>query len=218
MRKTIVTAAILAAAALTTTAATASTAGTEHLSLINISTSESHLYSAVATGAFTAGGTAIVSDHAADITLRFPTGTIRVTAAQGHVNTTTNAACLLAEASSGTYKIIGGTGAYKGISGSGTTTAAATLIGAMIAEMLERHTSDRRPDSRHRDRDRVAAVSRGVTPNSAPLVPNRESRRVLRVAPRAGQQAASKRGAPAGRPSGAAEEAPQPYSAASSHQ
>lgn len=136
MRKiNLAAAATLAAVAVViTSAATATTSSkTERFSLINISTSESHVYSAIATGRFTAGGTAIVTKGATAIKLRFPSGTIKLTVKPGHVTTITNPACLLKETSSGTYTVVSGTGAYKGISGSGKAKTTATLVGAIVA-------------------------------------------------------------------------------------
>jgi hypothetical protein len=124
---------LAAVAVVITSAATATTSSkTERFSLINISTSESHVYSAIATGRFTAGGT-IVTKGATAIKLRFPSGTIKLTVKPGHVTTITNPACLLKETSSGTYTVVSGTGAYKGISGSGKAKATATFVGAIVA-------------------------------------------------------------------------------------
>lgn len=141
MRKIITTTATLAAAAVIASAATATTsAETEHLSLINIATHESHVYSAIATGGFTAGGTAIVTKNATAIKLRFPTGTIKLAVKPAHNKTTMNHACLLHEAERGTFTIVSGTGAYKGIRGSGTVTATATFVGAMVGGKCSNNT------------------------------------------------------------------------------
>jgi hypothetical protein len=136
VRKIIPTAATLAAAAVIASAATATTsAKTEHFSLINSQTSGSaplH-YSAIATGAFTAGGTAILDSKAGTGTLRFQGGTIKLKTKHTPTKTTGNPrTCLEKDAQSGTYTIASGTGVYKGISGSGKSTAEATFVGATV--------------------------------------------------------------------------------------
>ncbi|HYB30282.1 MAG TPA: hypothetical protein VEF89_26995 [Solirubrobacteraceae bacterium] len=124
--------AVAVALAFATTATGTSRPGTEHFSLINISTHESHTYSAIATGAFTAGGTAIITNGSTAVTLRFPNGTIKLSNKPAPPKTTSNASCLLQETSHSTYTILSGTGTYKAISGSGHDTSSATFVGAMV--------------------------------------------------------------------------------------
>jgi hypothetical protein len=105
---------------------------TEHLSFISTSTNgNSNLFSAIATGDFTAGGTADLPTGKG--TLRFPGGTIKVTdkaaATKNHPNLKI---CLDTVAESGTYKLVSGTGVYKGISGSGKFTAKFTEVGPIV--------------------------------------------------------------------------------------
>ena len=136
MRKIIlVGAAVAVAAALAITgAATATTSTrTEHFSFIDTSNSpNSDTFSAIATGAFTAGGTAVLPTGKG--TLRFSGGTIKVTdKPTGAPKTSANLKiCLQTYAASATYKIVSGTGDYKGISGSGKVTAKFTAVGPIV--------------------------------------------------------------------------------------
>jgi hypothetical protein len=134
MRKTILAGAALAVAAVfaITGAATATTSTkTEHFSLIDSSTSASPVYSAIARGEFTAGGTAIGGPGKGAFTLRFPGGTIAVKIKRGHsklLKVDTASACLQTESGAGTYTLASGTGAYKGIAGSGKATKDLTFV------------------------------------------------------------------------------------------
>lgn len=129
---------ILAAAAIAVTAAlaitgaaAATTTGTEHFSLLNISTHESDDYSAIATGAFTAGGTYIYIG--ATKTFRFQGGTITLKTKATKSKTTTNLkTCLQTAVIPGTYAIASGTGIYDGITGSGKYTFKFTGVGATV--------------------------------------------------------------------------------------
>ncbi|HYB28229.1 MAG TPA: hypothetical protein VEF89_16560 [Solirubrobacteraceae bacterium] len=127
--------AIAGAGTITTAAAAPTPTGTEHFSLINIQTSGPtplH-YSAIATGAFTAGGTAILDLRAGTGTLRFQDGSIRLLTKHSPTKTTGNLkTCLQKDTQSGTYTIVSGTGVYKGISGSGKYTDKATFVGATV--------------------------------------------------------------------------------------
>ena len=139
MRKTILAvttaaAAVIAAAALgLTVAATAATTKTEHFSFVDTSNT-SQVPSVIATGAFTDGGTIVLSHSAA--TMHLSNGTIEVTPkfTQAPQTTSDNATCLVTEHSSGTYTLSHGTGSYKGISGSGTFTQSASQIGPTLHE------------------------------------------------------------------------------------
>jgi len=134
--KTVAAAAIATAAALAITgpAAATTTTGNEHLSLINTQTNGSaplH-YSAIATGAFIAGGTAIIDSKAGTGTLRFQGGTIALKIKTGATKSTGHPGCLLIETGPAAYTIVGGTGIYKGITGSGNSQGTATFVGATV--------------------------------------------------------------------------------------
>ncbi len=136
MRNTILTGAVLAvvAALAITGAATATTStGTEHLSFIDTSNNpNSDVFSAIATGDFTAGGKAILRGNTT--TLRLPGGTITAKSkAAGPPKTSTNLElCLETYTQSATYTILSGTGAYAGISGSGKSTIKSTEVGPIV--------------------------------------------------------------------------------------
>ena len=130
MRKTIlaVTTAAIAALGITIAATASAATKTEHFSFIDTSDG-SQAASAIATGAFTAGGTTVLN-RGTD-TLRLSHGTIKLAihfthAPKTSANPTT---CLITEHSSGTYRLAGGTGTYKGISGSGHFAQAAHQVG-----------------------------------------------------------------------------------------
>ena len=136
MRKTILTGAVLAvvaAIAIAGAATAATSTGTEHLSFINTSNNpNSDVFSAIATGDFTAGGTAILRGNTT--TLRLPGGTITAKSkAAGTPKTSTNLKlCLETYTESATYTILSGTGAYRGISGSGKSTIKFTGVGPIV--------------------------------------------------------------------------------------
>jgi hypothetical protein len=110
-------AAVFAAAS----AATASTK-TEHFRLIVTSTTARQpVYSVIATGAFIDGGTATHEGKRA-LRLHLSSGTITLDAKKQHpriTKTKTATACMQTGSTRITYTIAQGTGAYKGISGSG---------------------------------------------------------------------------------------------------
>ena len=114
-------------------AAAAPTTKTEHFSFVSTATGGSgNSYSAIATGAFTAGGTANLPSGKG--TLKFPGGTIKVAAKAGHAKNNFNAkTCLGTSVQPGTFKIISGTGVYAGITGSGKYTASFTEVGPIVA-------------------------------------------------------------------------------------
>jgi hypothetical protein len=130
MRQTIlaVTTAAVAALAITVAATASASTRTEHFSFIDTSNS-SQTASAIATGAFTAGGTTVLN-RGTD-TLRLSHGTIKIEIHFTHApQTTANpTTCLISEHSSGTYTLADGTGKYKGISGSGHFAQAAHQVG-----------------------------------------------------------------------------------------
>ena len=143
MRKAIAAAALLAAAgaaALGIATSAAASTSTEHFSLISVSTSNSHVvFSAITTGRFTAGGKAVMTGKV--VTLRFPAGTITLNVTNRHRTITRYPACLQTEASSGTYTIADGTGAYNGISGSGKSTANITFVETMASGKCSDNTA-----------------------------------------------------------------------------
>lgn len=123
------------AAAVAVVDAAGATPRTERFSLIHASADGRPVFSAIATGAFTAAGTAAETKRPTRvIIIRFPAGTITLTAAgmdharQHKLQTTTT--CLQTRHVSGNYTIAGGTGAYARISGSGTVTHDETFVEA----------------------------------------------------------------------------------------
>jgi hypothetical protein len=121
MRKLILavttTVAVVAPVVILTASATATT-GTETFTAITTNPG-SGVASMIATGGFTAGGTVLVAKHAE--TVRFPGGKFKVVlGGPGSKHVSLNpATCLYTKTGSGRYTIADGTGAYKGISGSG---------------------------------------------------------------------------------------------------
>lgn len=134
MRKMILAGAAVAVAAslAMSVAAAAATTKIEHFSFISTATGGSgNSFSAIATGAFTAGGTANLPSGKG--TLKFPGGKIKVTAKAGRAKSNFNAkTCLATSVQPGTYKIVSGTGVYAGISGSGKYTASFTEVAPMV--------------------------------------------------------------------------------------
>jgi hypothetical protein len=137
MRKLILAAATASVAVAVAVAnAAGASPSTEHFSLIDASTNASHpVFSAIATGAFTAGGTATETKKPRkEIIIRFPAGTITLIGHSGHSRVNkiqTVTACLQAtKQTSGSYTVAGGTGAYRGISGSGKVTRRETFVEA----------------------------------------------------------------------------------------
>lgn len=119
MRKRILAATTVVAAAaiaIATTAAATTSKTTETFSMI---TSSVPTGSVIATGDFTTGGTFTAKGRFQKV--RFPNGTFELVQQSkphkhGHLNATT---CLYTQTGAGTYALANGTGAYKGISGSG---------------------------------------------------------------------------------------------------
>lgn len=145
MRKAIAAATLSVAAGaaalgIATSAAASTGTGTEHFSLISVSTNKSHVvFSAIAAGRFTAGGTAVMTGKV--VTLRFPAGTITLNVTNQHRTITSYPACLQTEASSGTFAIASGTGAYNRISGSGKSTANITFVETMASGKCSDNTA-----------------------------------------------------------------------------
>jgi hypothetical protein len=123
MRKlTLTIIAVCGAAAFAAASAATATTNTEHFTLITTSTTAGPpVYSVIATGAFIDGGTAT---HGSKGTLRLhlSNGTITLDGKKQHhrvTKTETATACMQTASTSITYTIAQGTGAYKGITGSG---------------------------------------------------------------------------------------------------
>jgi hypothetical protein len=135
MRRTILAttaAAVAAAAALAATAeATPLTPpGSETLSFMDAS-STSEVFGVIATGVFTDAGTILINGPGKPpATMRLSHGKIKAKARftkarHVDVNPTT---CFVTERSAGTLELLGGAGAYKGITGSGVFTQSASEI------------------------------------------------------------------------------------------
>jgi hypothetical protein len=115
--------AVSGAAAIATASAATGTTKTERFRLIDTSPAAGPpVYSVIATGAFIAGGTATGGNGTGVLTLHLSSGTITLEGKKQHrhlTKTETATACMQSTSSSITYAIAQGTGAYKGISGSG---------------------------------------------------------------------------------------------------
>jgi len=122
VRKVILAGAALAAAvALASACGASATAATNTETFYGMSSAGPGL-SVIATGGFTAGGNAVVTSgkHAKEV-LHFANGTFTLVivppgSKHQNLNLTT---CLYTKTQSGHYRLTDGTGAYKGISGSG---------------------------------------------------------------------------------------------------
>ena len=106
----------------------AAVAGTENFQAM--STSATGAPKVIASGVFTQAGVDHEGSHNTG-TFVFPNGTITVKHSPGTGTQTFNPkTCLLQVNLHGTYKLLGGTGAYQGISGSGTYKLSILSIGA----------------------------------------------------------------------------------------
>lgn len=136
MRKLILAVAIICGAA-TFAAASAATPSTkpEHFTLITTSTVASKpVYSVIATGAFIDGGIATHGPKGR-LTLHLTSGTITLDRNKPHpqiTKTETATACMQTASSRFSYTIASGTGAYKGISGSGRATEHDAIIEQVV--------------------------------------------------------------------------------------
>jgi hypothetical protein len=138
MRKLILavttTIALVAPVVILTTTANATT-GTESFSFIDTATTQTPVFSVIATGAFVAGGTATRPSKGV-LKLRFPDGTITLNFGKKHKVGTmhqTATACIETQPNTGGHFTIGGgTGAYKGITGSGRATGHSTFIEQVV--------------------------------------------------------------------------------------
>lgn len=126
MRKlTLIVVAVCGAAVFAAASAASPNTKTEHFTLITTSTVASKpVYSVIATGAFIDGG---MTTHGpkGSLTLHLSAGTITLERQKPHphgTKTETATACMQTASSRYSYTIVQGTGAYKGISGSGRAT------------------------------------------------------------------------------------------------
>ena len=122
--------------------AAGSSSPTEHFTFISTAAPTGDTYSAIATGAFTDGGTATLL--ATKGVLRLRNGTIDTVQQTGKpilkANTKT---CYEHLSENGTYKIVGGTGTYKGITGSGKFTLSIREIGPLVHGKCDTKTAKR---------------------------------------------------------------------------
>jgi hypothetical protein len=111
-------------------AARPAASGTENFQIMTTSAT-AKTASLIATGLFTAGGTASTSGKVS--TFAFPTGTFKVAHSKGTGPQKFNPkTCLLTVSQKGTFALSGGTGAYKGISGKGTYQLSILAIAARV--------------------------------------------------------------------------------------
>jgi hypothetical protein len=124
------TAAMVVSGALAASATTTATA-TEHFQIVTNSAT-SHKYSLIAYGAFTAHGTDVEGRHNL-ARFVFSNGTLKIKHSNGKGTQSFNPrTCLLKINERGSYKIVGGTGAYRGVSGHGTYHLQIVGIGAKV--------------------------------------------------------------------------------------
>jgi hypothetical protein len=133
-------AAFLVPALVIAAGATASTT-TERFSFADATASNGPpVWSVIATGHFIAGGTATQKSKSV-LTLHFSAGTITLKIGNNHKKLSkdqTATACIQTQTGSSTYTIAAGTGAYRGISGSGR----ATLHNTFVEDAANGHCSN----------------------------------------------------------------------------
>jgi hypothetical protein len=118
------------AAASAATRPASAVSGTEHIQVV--SSSPGAPASAIAYGVFTAGGVAHLGNaRIGTLVLQGGTITLSHTPGQGthHFSPRT---CLSSVSQPGTYKIVGGTGRFKGITGHGTYRLTFMMVGAKV--------------------------------------------------------------------------------------
>ena len=119
---------IVAAAAAPHTAQ-ARTSGIERFQLMSTDPTGAKT-TVIARGVFTAGGVDITTSNTTD-TFKFPNGTIRIRHSPGTGPQSFNPrTCLTTVHQHGTYRLLGGTGKYAGISGHGTFRLDVLAVGA----------------------------------------------------------------------------------------
>lgn len=127
---------------LTGAASGSGTSHTEHFRFMSTSV-PADKFNVIATGVFTDGGTATPLSSSNKLT--FPDGTIDV-ASKSKGKPVTNAntkTCYETLSDQGTYTITGGTGKYRGITGSGTYTLEIREIGPKVNGKCDTQTSKR---------------------------------------------------------------------------
>ena len=131
-----------AALALTGAAFGSGAARTEHFTFMSTAVTADK-FTVIATGAFTAGGTA--TPLARTDTLRFPTGTVTVAtkSTSKPIYTANTNTCYETLSQTGSYTIASGTGAYNGIAGSGTFTLNIRQVGPVVNGKCNTKTSKR---------------------------------------------------------------------------
>ena len=127
--------ALAATGAATATATAAASTKTEHFTLVTTSTTASQpVFSVIATGAFIDGGTT-THEPKGGLTLHLTSGTITLERNKPHpqvTKTQTTTVCMQTAFSSFSYRIVQGTGAYQGISGSGHATEHDAVIERLV--------------------------------------------------------------------------------------
>jgi hypothetical protein len=133
-----------AATALAGAAFGSGAARTEHFTFMSTAVTADK-FNVIATGAFTAGGTA--TPLAAKNTLRFPGGTIEVAGKNKGkpVYTANTTTCYETLSQKGSYTITGGTGKYQGITGSGTFVLSIRQFAPIVGGKCDTKTSKRAP-------------------------------------------------------------------------
>jgi hypothetical protein len=108
---------------------TAARSGTEHIQVL--STTAGTPASAIAYGVFTGGGTASLGTaRLGTLTLNGGTITLSHKASKGGTEHFNPRSCLTLVTQPGTFKIVGGTGRFKGLSGHGTYQLSFLMVGA----------------------------------------------------------------------------------------
>jgi hypothetical protein len=132
LKRTIPILAALSALAAASAALAAGIGANETLEMTDTSTT-GQTFAVVATGAFTDGGTFHSADGGKASVLRLSGGSITVksTFTSAPKTTVNHAACSVTEHSRGTVAVVGGTGAFAGITGSGTFTQSARQVGVV---------------------------------------------------------------------------------------
>lgn len=114
----------------------------EHFTFMSTAAPTGETFSAIATGAFTDGGTATLLTKSGKLKLR--KGTIEVSTKQGQPVLSANTkTCYEHLTLKGTYKLVGGTGTYKGIKGSGKFTLRLREIGPFVNGKCDLKTAKR---------------------------------------------------------------------------
>ncbi len=166
-------AAVVAGTSVTAASASTMTSGTVHFQFVSVSASSSR-YSAIARGAFTAGGTINLNTGV----VHFPGGTFRAihhrTSMTSELNRKT---CLLVSVGHGTYKLAAGKGKYRHISGRGTYT---SRVWATLARTVRGRCSQSKPPTAFQQIINARGPVRGVSSSRVPArwgAPRRSARR-----------------------------------------